>query len=193
MTILPGSLDYLYYNGILERIPYEAYEIIPASPSAGMMQNNIGLGNIKQSVLGNSGMQMQNSQNSNYVNTSMKGQNYGYYGNSYGSYYGSFNNQQIGMQPQMQMYGGGYSGGLNSSAAIGAYSTSNNVGYNGDNQGIDQNEEFRFKNSIKEQAKGLKEGVLNSHPLAKGLISAAIIIATPILLIRKLRKPPIPK
>ena len=26
MTVLPGSLDYLYYNGILDYIPYEAYE-----------------------------------------------------------------------------------------------------------------------------------------------------------------------
>ena len=25
MTVLPGSLDYLYYNGILDHIPYEAY------------------------------------------------------------------------------------------------------------------------------------------------------------------------
>ena len=27
MTVLPGSLDYLYYNGILDHIPYEAYEM----------------------------------------------------------------------------------------------------------------------------------------------------------------------
>ncbi len=26
MTVLPGSLDYLYYNGILDHIPYEAYQ-----------------------------------------------------------------------------------------------------------------------------------------------------------------------
>lgn len=26
--VAPGSLDYLYYNGILDRIPYEAYETI---------------------------------------------------------------------------------------------------------------------------------------------------------------------
>ncbi len=31
MTVLPGSLDYLYYNGILDHIPYEAYAI-PAYP-----------------------------------------------------------------------------------------------------------------------------------------------------------------
>ena len=27
MTVLPGSLDYLYYNGVLDHIPYEAYEM----------------------------------------------------------------------------------------------------------------------------------------------------------------------
>ena len=37
MAVLPGSLDYLYYNGIIDRIPYEAYEIMPMTPS-GMAQ-----------------------------------------------------------------------------------------------------------------------------------------------------------
>lgn len=27
MTVLPGSLDYLYHNGVLDHIPYEAYEM----------------------------------------------------------------------------------------------------------------------------------------------------------------------
>ena len=31
MTVLPGSLDYLYYNGILDHIPYEAYEMTPVA------------------------------------------------------------------------------------------------------------------------------------------------------------------
>ena len=29
MSAMPGSLDYLYYNGILDHIPYEAYEMNP--------------------------------------------------------------------------------------------------------------------------------------------------------------------
>lgn len=33
MAVLPGSLDYLYYNGILDRIPYEAYEQSPITAS----------------------------------------------------------------------------------------------------------------------------------------------------------------
>ena len=27
MAVLPGSLDYLYYNGIIDHIPYEAYDL----------------------------------------------------------------------------------------------------------------------------------------------------------------------
>lgn len=27
MAVLPGSLDYLYYNGVLDSIPYEAYDM----------------------------------------------------------------------------------------------------------------------------------------------------------------------
>lgn len=34
MTVLPGSLDYLYYNGILDHIPYEAYEMTPVANNA---------------------------------------------------------------------------------------------------------------------------------------------------------------
>ena len=34
MTVLPGSLDYLYYNGILDHIPYEAYEMYPVNNKA---------------------------------------------------------------------------------------------------------------------------------------------------------------
>jgi len=35
MTVLPGSLDYLYYNGILDHIPYEAYEMPAVYQNAG--------------------------------------------------------------------------------------------------------------------------------------------------------------
>ena len=34
MTVYPGSLDYLYHNGVLECIPYEAYSMpIAQQPS----------------------------------------------------------------------------------------------------------------------------------------------------------------
>ena len=33
MTVMPGSLDYLYHNGVLNCIPYEAYSMPVATPS----------------------------------------------------------------------------------------------------------------------------------------------------------------
>lgn len=33
MTVLPGSLNYLYHNGIVDHIPYEAYTMSPITPS----------------------------------------------------------------------------------------------------------------------------------------------------------------
>lgn len=33
MTVLPGSLNYLYNNGIVDHIPYEAYTMSPMTPS----------------------------------------------------------------------------------------------------------------------------------------------------------------
>lgn len=40
MTVLPGSLDYLYYNGILDHIPYEAYEMPIAGVSSAYQSMN---------------------------------------------------------------------------------------------------------------------------------------------------------
>ena len=37
MTVLPGSLDYLYHNRILDHIPYEAYQTVPMA-QVGVMQ-----------------------------------------------------------------------------------------------------------------------------------------------------------
>ena len=45
MAILPGSLDYLYYNGIIDHIPCEAYEMTPMTPSGiAQMSGMSGLG-----------------------------------------------------------------------------------------------------------------------------------------------------
>lgn len=43
MTVLPGSLDYLYHNGILDHVPYEVYQMTPMTQS-GMLQMS-GMGN----------------------------------------------------------------------------------------------------------------------------------------------------
>ena len=44
MAVLPGSLDYLYYNGVLKRIPYEAYETIPMTASGSAQLSGLGTG-----------------------------------------------------------------------------------------------------------------------------------------------------
>lgn len=43
MTVLPGQLDYLYYNGILDHIPYEAYDTTPLNGSQYLNQAKQGL------------------------------------------------------------------------------------------------------------------------------------------------------
>ena len=216
MTVFPGSLDYLYYNGVLDHIPYEAYEMLPVQPNR--MQSGLPqLGNIKQSILGNQGMDnfgiSNNVNNSNYLGTAMKGQMYGYYGNSNDSFVGS-NHQHNGTnQPTMQMYGGGYYGrgpvsnGLYNTGSpypnnYGSSSYSNppsvnnpygngSVGAMPDN-GIYNRYDRRLQNGsgndikdlIASQAKDSKTSVLNSSPLLKGLLATAIIIATPLLIFR---------
>ncbi len=179
MTILPGSLDHLYYNGILERIPYEAYEIIPAAPYGAA-----------------------------YNTGSMKGQIYGNYGNSYGAALSSANYYQAGDMPSaMPMCCGNYGGYISPYADLEsvAYLNSASNIYNNVNAFATPSYNFskrdiypavynenNYKNSIYNEAKGVKEGVLNSHPTLKGLIAAAVIIATPLLLFRGRKKPSLP-
>ena len=179
MTILPGSLDHLYYNGILERIPYEAYEIIPAAPYGAA-----------------------------YNTGSMKGQIYGNYGNSYGADLNSANYYQAGgMSSTMPLYSGSYGGYISPFAdmeAVNYLNSASNVygnvnafgtpSHNFSKRDIYSAEynENNYKNSIHKEAKGVKEGVLESHPTLKGLIAATLIIATPLLLLRGRKKPPIP-
>lgn len=64
MTVLPGSLDYLYHNGILDHIPYEAYEMTPV---ANQQMNNL------QSMISNT--------SNPYLNTAQQGNLYSTYNN----------------------------------------------------------------------------------------------------------------
>ena len=78
MTILPGSLDYLYYNGILDHIPYEAYELPPVGKNCGR-----------------EGFYISGAQ---YMDMAMSGKAYGNYNTSADSYAGSssWGNSKIG-------------------------------------------------------------------------------------------------
>lgn len=48
MAVLPGSLDYLYYNGIIDHIPYEAYDMGMYPVRMNGMQPISGYGNYAQ-------------------------------------------------------------------------------------------------------------------------------------------------
>lgn len=205
MTILPGSLDYLYYNGILEHIPYEAYEMVMASPT-GSAQNNLeaellSARNMKKSGYSSSNMnsfgaQGQYMQNNDYLNTAKKGQMYGYYGSSSDSFNDAINYQQAGVQPQTKMHGGSENRrikifdkrGRNSEAGV----------YNKYDRQL-QNGEYDDRKMTEAEMKDSKEGVLNSHPALKGILATIVFVATPILFIRGLIKhrrpksPPPPK
>ena len=57
MTVYPGSLDYLYHNGVLECIPYEAYSM-PVSNQPSMNVNPYA--NLKQKYQNDQYNQYQN-------------------------------------------------------------------------------------------------------------------------------------
>lgn len=44
MTVLPGSLDYLYHNRILDHIPYEVYQTAPMAQTAVMQMPSMTTG-----------------------------------------------------------------------------------------------------------------------------------------------------
>jgi len=265
MTIYPGMLEHLYNNGIIPYVPYDLCQITPVSP-IGMNQSGLmPLGNLKQMVLGDTNNNISNyNNNSNYLDTAMKGQMYGYYGNSNDSFAGSNYRQNGTNQQTMQMYGGGYGGGIGNypnagssysagNYGVGSYGNSypmntygggmgnypsagypyaangygansygnpysnngygansygnpySNNGYganpygngsNGMTPGIYNRYDRRLQNGngngfrdlINSQAKGSKNGVLNSDPLLKGLLATSIIIATPLLIFKGFKK-----
>ena len=176
MTIIPGSLDHLYYNGIIDHIPYEAYEMAPVMHSTNAHRCNHPLCKANN----------------------MKGQIYGNYGNSYDSFVGTVCNPQMyGVLPSMSLYSGGY-GGVSPysdwNALVGLYGVPVNPYYGlkdafvHENCGCNYSHYNSFNESIKAEAKDAKEGVLNSHPGLKGLLSLGILLMTPFLLLKGIGK-----
>jgi len=162
MTVLPGSLDNLYYNGILDHIPYEAYEYGVANPYGGMVNPYSGL---KQSVVGYNNMSnggliydTYNTRDTFVRNgkshfSSPTGRDYAISGNSYD-----------------------------------AHGLGRNYNVANEQRG---NEERSFIDSIRNAGAKTKESVLNlsSSSIWKGLAAAALVIATPILIIKGWRRP----
>ena len=165
MTILPGSLDHLYYGGIIDHIPYEAYEYGPAMPYSGMINPYSGL---KQAITG-----------VGYLNTAKRGLLYDTY---------TSNDTFV----RRDMSGFGASTGGNYSIRDNAYGANSGFG-NGYNVAVNSYGEqgASFIDSIRNAASKTKDSVLNasSSSIWKGLAAAALIIATPILMFKCRKKP----
>ena len=182
MTILPGSLDYLYHNGILDRIPYEAYEIPPMTPS-GQMQM-AGINGVAQ---------------------------VGYGMNQYGNPYANLNmpvNTQMLNLPQMNMLEKHNTQALHNLAAKQAYSSkrpewnthSGYAPYPNDRisrlTSVDATQTKKEKRSMWSSAKNYVSTTVNTFINApmwvKGLASAGVILTT-VLCLAKGKKPAIKK
>lgn len=80
MAVLPGSLDYLYYNGILDHIPYEAYEMGPVTQSGMMQMSGMGTGygfNPMMQGYGTAAPMMPQMNGSQYLQAAQRGLLYG--------------------------------------------------------------------------------------------------------------------
>lgn len=174
MSVMPGSLDYLYYNGILDHIPYEAYETTPVMPSGAginpMMNqtmNSAGMGVNTQSY------QMNAEQ---YINAARQGNAFNTY-NSPDTFV-SRNNSNI---RQGQNYN----------------SVNNAFGING--QGRDADFEMNalgpegktFRENLTEAAQQTKNSVSNAPGFVKGLLAGGVMIGTLYCLLRGKKKPPV--
>lgn len=171
MAVLPGSLDYLYYNGTLDHIPYEAYEMGPVTPS-GMAQmsgmgTGIGMGYGMNPIGGynmNSGYQM-NGYSSPYQ---MNGSQY-LQAAQQGSLYNNYSTQDN----FMNRYNSDISQGQN---------------YSKENYGFGENGK-NFRESILEVATATKDTVSSSPNWIKGILAGGIMLTTLCMLFKGKKKP----
>lgn len=187
MTVLPGSLDYLYYQGILDHIPYEAYEM-PYAAAPQMPSPSISGSDMKQMI-----MSGENTANVNNIqsNTNIRRQRNNFNSNSLNQ--NSMNASQYLDSAKQGMiydaYGSGDSFIRNgNSVNYGTNSVSNSGGASGYGSVYDLKAqtlgESSGKNSSKKES---KDPVLGSSSW-KGLLAAGLIILTPILLIKGLKR-----
>ncbi|MCQ2740034.1 MAG: hypothetical protein MJ237_07395 [bacterium] len=217
MTVLPGSLNYLYYDGILDHIPTEAYGAAPITQSAissyngGTAPYNPYVG-MKQAALGNtplSANSMNNVQsnplNGNSFDTGYLGQtNYGAYnasGSGLGTQYldsaksGALYNLS-GMNDAYTPTNGRppYYGrtGSNYNYKDNAFSLNSGYGKQADYSAMALGDEgANIKDSVAQALQDTRQSVINKPGLGKGLLALALIIATPILCFKSGKKVPV--
>lgn len=163
MTVLPGSLDYLYYNGILDHIPYEAYET-GVGFNSGYNQSQMGAG---QYING-----------SQYMNSAMQGNMYSTYNSSSDSFVRKNNTD--------------YKQGENYSFAKKAFGYNDGVGKDADYELKAFGQEGKsFRESLVESAKSTVSGFSNAPTFVKGLIAGGVMVGTLFCLLKGKKKPPV--
>ena len=178
MAVLPGSLDYLYYNGILNHIPYEAYEMTPMTASG-------------RAQLAGMGMGFGNPTNLNYGAVAASSQiNATQYlqqaqmGNLYNTY--THPDTFVPRDTDYVEHGAGslgrktFQNNNDYGAAVGSGAMP--LGQDGKN----------FRQTISEWGAKAKESVTNSPQWVKGLVAGGIIVATAYCLLTG-KKAPVPQ
>ena len=164
MAVLPGSLDYLYYNGILDHIPYEAYEMGPMTASGRAQMSGLGTGfSLNPAMKANSVNAYSQMNGTQYLQNAQQGLLYNTY------------NSPDTFVPRNYSYkdGEGYSLAQKALNEEGAY-------------GIDQDFEVmavgqdgkNLRLAIEDAAAKTKETVSNSPNWVKGLLAAGITVGT---------------
>ena len=204
MTINPYTLNSLYNQGIIDHTPYDLCIGLPATQS-GMMES-MGLstmpqmGNFNPMMAGSTIGMGQNSYNtttmngSQYLDSAMKGEMYGYYGNSNDSFVRSSSavtEQQDKTSVAKQMLGMGNGVGRDYNYKNAALNLNNGYGNDANFERMANDKDGQdFRMSVTEAAKEAKEGVMNSHPIVKGLLATAGVALTLVLAIKGLSKKP---
>ena len=169
MAVLPGSLDYLYYNGILDHIPYEAYQMGPITPSGMMQMSGMGTGYGFNPMMSGFGA-MPQMNGTQYLKNARQGLLYDTY-----NYPDTFVKRNTKYKD-----GEGYS--IVKKAFQDGEGYSKDVDFDNMSNG---NEGKSFRASILEAASKTKETVSNSPGWVKGLLAGGIMITTLCCLLKR--------
>ena len=185
MAVLPGSLDYLYYNGILDHIPYEAYEMGPVTAS--------GMGYNQMNPMVSSGMSGYNQMNgSQYIDQAKQGLLYDTYTSP---------DTFVKRNPNEYRQGQDYSFGKQAFGVNNGIGVDSNLGTKtfGINDGIGRDSDFEvkavgdegksFRESLVDSAKSTASGFSNAPTFVKGLIAGGIMVGTLFCLLRGKKTP----
>lgn len=171
MSVMPGSLDYLYYNGILDHIPYEAYETTPVMPSGA------GINPIMNSQYSQTMQPAVSAMNAEqYINAARQGNAF----NTYNAPDTFVRRNNSGVR-QGQNYN----------------SVNNAFGINGQGRNYDFEtgalgvEGKTFRENLTDAAQQTKNSVSNAPGFVKGLLAGGIMIGTLYCLLKGKKKPPV--